>query len=65
MVREFLIKLLKSRQDDYVYSALKTLCMMCQETNDKHWSNAYNDIVQNVQNTFQSLHKGKKLYIPF
>ena len=64
MVREFLIKLLKSRQDDYVYSALKTLCIMCQETNDKHWSNAYNDIVQNVQNTFQSLHKGKKLYIP-
>ena len=63
-VIEFLVNLINDHQEDYVYCALKTLCNICQEANHKIWSETYNNIVQKVQNTFQKLHNGKKLYIP-
>ena len=54
-----------NEENDFVYSILKSLCCMCQYTNQPNWSFMYNKIVKNVQDIYKSRHNGKSLYLSF
>ena len=64
-VIDFFVQKTKNEENDFVYSSMKTLCRLCQDSNQPTWFDMYNQIVKQVQDIYKSSHNGKSLYLSF
>ena len=65
VVIDFFVKKVRRKDIDFVYDTLKTFCRLCHDANQNSWTEMYNKVINQVQETFKSMHNGKRLFISF